>query len=222
MSMRAALGAIAAVVAAATVATAARGDQPRSGILEPVGSGVTVVYAVNGLSIRCSVGRAGGEARVGCSARGSGGRALERGFEATIDAKRTAAYRVRHGRPGSLASWREPAGPAVYGTFRRSGQGRVVSVAAGATVGFLGTGVGCTAKRDGTSPGIRCLLHGGEGLPGPCCGPNYTLLVGSYGFFLSARRLQVLHVVGDGVTQVGAGGGSTHSPPYRVVAEWRR
>ena len=221
--MRAALGAIAAVVAAAVVAAAASGDQPRSGILEPVGGGVTVVYQLNGVSVRCSVSRLGGQARVGCSARGLDGRPLERSFEATIDAARTAAYRVRGGHPVSLASRREPAGTPVYGAFRRSSQGRAVRIAAGGTVGFLGTGVGCTAKQDGGTPGIRCLLHGRQGLPGPCCGPNYALLVGSYGFFLSTRRLQLLYVVDDGVTQVGpGGGGSTHSPPYRVVAEWRR
>jgi hypothetical protein len=52
--------------------------------------------------------------------------------------------------------------------------------------------------------------------------PNFPLLVGSHGFFLSTRRAQALLVVDDGVTQVPNGGVARSAPPYRVIAEWRR
>jgi hypothetical protein len=147
---------------------------------------------------------------------------LERGFAATIDVTRTTAFRFRADRPSPLGAWREPASTPVYGAFQRSRAGRVVRLAGGATVGFRGTAVACSARRDGGAPGIRCLVHGDQALPGPCCGPNYALLAGSYGFFLSTRRLEMLDVVDDGVTQVGPGGSVPRLPPYRVAAAWRR
>ena len=93
----------------------------------------------------------------------------------------------------------------------------MITLAEGASIGFLGTNVGCAAVRDGLVPGIRCLAHSGQGLPGPCCGPNFALLVGSHGFFLSPRRLRELLVVDDGVSA----GTGPDSPPYRVIMEWR-
>lgn len=208
------LAAAAAAVSVASFAATAGGQQPPRGILDPAGGGVRVVYAVGAASVRCSFGRSGGVPRLACSLRGRDGRTPDRGFAATMDAGRVALFRVRAGRRAPLAAWSQQAGASAYGAFRRELHARVIRLHEGASIGFLGTNVGCAAVRDGRAPGIRCLAHGKGGLPGPCCGPNFPLLVGSQGFFLSAHRLQALLVVDDGVN------GS--APPYRVVSEWQR
>jgi hypothetical protein len=47
---------------------------------------------------------------------------------------------------------------------------------------------------------------------------GYPFLVGSHGFLTSARELEELLVVNDGVS-VGSSG--PQGPPYRVVSVWR-
>jgi hypothetical protein len=131
-----------------------------------------------------------------------------------MDAHRVALFRARAGGLTPLAAWSQQAGAPAYGAFRREPHARVIQLHGGASIGFLGTNIGCAAVRDGRAPGIRCLAHGTGALPGPCCGPNFALLVGSRGFYLSTHRLQALLVVNDGVNE--------SAPPYRVVSEWRR
>jgi hypothetical protein len=198
---------VTAASAASLVATAL-GGQPNGGILEPAGAGVRIVYALGNSSVQCSFGRSGHVPRLVC---GIGGRSSRQIFRAIIDVRRVAFFRVRGGRAAQLRAVSQRAGDPIYGPFGPDPEPRVITLAEGASIGFLGTNVGCTAVRDGVAPGIRCLAHSGQGLPGPCCGPNFSLLVGSHGFFLSTHRLQDLLVVGDGV----------NSPPYRVVTEWR-
>jgi hypothetical protein len=216
------LAAATLAVTVPSLAATAEGQRPARGILDPASGGVRVVYAVGAASVRCSSGRSSGVPRLACSLRGRGGRSPERDFAATMDAGRVALFRVRAGRRSRLGAWSQLAGAPAYGAFRREPYARVIRLRRGASIGFLGTNIGCVAVGDGRAPGIRCLAHGTGGLPGPCCGPNFPLLVGSHGFFLSTRRMRALLVVDDGVSQVPSGGVARSAPPYRVIAEWRR
>jgi hypothetical protein len=145
-----------------------------------------------------------------CSVRRDG---VQNGFRASMNHGRV----IFRAGSTTLAVVQRPGIP-VYGTYRADPRPRTIRLAESASIGFLGTNVSCEAARDGTAPGLRCLAHVGPGLPGPCCGPSFPLLVGSYGIYLSARRLQELLVVASGVT-VGSHSGAV---PYRVVREWRR
>jgi hypothetical protein len=216
------LAAAAVALTVASLAATAEGQRPPRGILDPAGGGVRVVYAVGAASVRCSFGRSRGVPRLACSLRRRDGRSPERDFAATMDAGRVALFRVRAGRRTRLAAWSQQTGAPAYGAFRREPHASVIRLHRVASIGFLGTNIGCVAVGDGRAPGIRCLAHGTGGLPGPCCGPNFPLLVGSHGFFLSTRRMQALLVVDDGVTEVPNGGVARSAPPYRVIAEWRR
>jgi hypothetical protein len=133
-----------------------------------------------------------------------------------MDPGRVVLSQVRAGKRVTLAAVSQASGKPVYGRFARDRHPRQINLAEGASIGFLGTNIGCAAVRDHSSPGIECLAHSGLGLPGPCCGPNFALLVGSHGFLLSSRRLAELLVVNDGVS-TGSGGS-----PVRVLHEWRR
>lgn len=212
-----------ATVAAAGVglASAAAGGPPPGPIREPAGGGVQIVYMLGAFSVRCSYSRAGGLPRLACGTRQAKGGIPEQAFAATMDARRVVFLRARAGRQTPLAALPQRAGAPVYGPFRQEGNARTVRLPEGATIGFIGTNIACSAERYGDAPALRCLAHGPGGLPGPCCGPNYPLLVKSNGFFLTPRRLQALLVVNNGVTQVadGAGAGSL-PPPYRVVRTW--
>lgn len=137
-----------------------------------------------------------------------------------MDPHQVVFLRVRAGRQSTLAALPQHPGSPVYGSFREQQAERIIQLQEGATVGFLGTNIACTAVADSNAPAVRCLAHGAGGLPGPCCGRNYTLLVKSKGFFLTPRRLQALLVITNGVTQVGNGGTAHPLRPYRVIADW--
>jgi hypothetical protein len=214
--------ALAAVAAAgAGLASAATGGRPQGGILEPAGGGVQIAYTLGASSLRCSYVRAGGPPRLACGTRQANGGTPRRAFAATMDPRRVVFLQVRAGGQTRLAAFPQRAGVPVYGPFRQERKPRIVQLLQGATIGFIGTNIGCTAQRYGNGPALRCFAHGPGGLPGPCCGPNYPLLVKSFGFFLTPRRLQALRVVRSGVTQV-ANGAATGPlpPPYRVVRNW--
>ena len=214
-------GLAAVAFAAAGLVSTAAGGGPQRGILEPVGGGVQIVYTLGASSVRCSYGGTTGLPRLACGTRQADGGSPQQAFAAVMDPHQVMFLRVRAGRQSRLAALPQRAGAPVYGPFREQRTERVVQLLEGATIGFLGTNIACTAESDGNAPAMRCLAHGPGGLPGPCCGPNYTLLVKSKGFFLTPRRLQALLVVNNGVTQVrnGAATGPL-PPPYRVVANW--
>jgi hypothetical protein len=110
------------------------------------------------------------------------------------------------------------AGAPVYGDYQHDAQPRSIRLAAGASVGFLGTNIACAAVAESATRGLRCLAHAGRGLPGPCCGPNFGLHVGSYGFFISPTRLEELRIVASGVYE----GSGPHPPPYRTARSWHQ
>jgi hypothetical protein len=189
---------LAACAAAASLAGFGWAGAPRSGILGPVGGGVRIAYS----SVTCSFDGTARVPRLTCSTSA-------RGFGAGIDRRHVDFFR------GStrLLTVAQRAGAAVYGDYAPDHDPGLIRLAAGATVGFLGTNIACSTVANG----LRCLAHAGQGLPGPCCGPNYGLHVGSSGFFLSPTRLQELHVVGTGVSE----GSGPHPPPFRVLRDWR-
>jgi hypothetical protein len=202
------------LVVAASGACAVAGGlaaPPQVGILDPAGGGVRIAYRIGTVSIQCSFRRTQAVPRLTCAARGP----VDHAFATSMDRSRVVFYRA--GRVTPLKAVSQAAGEPVYGDYAADPHPRLIELAQGASIGFLGTNVECVAVRDGSAPGIRCLAHGGQGLPGPCCGPNYPLQVGSYGFYLSARRLQELHVVNSGVST----GSGPHPSPYKVVKEWR-
>jgi hypothetical protein len=216
------VGGLAAVaVAAAGLCSVGAAAGPQGGILEPVGGGVEVVYRVGASSARCLYGRSAGLPRLVCDIGRAGGGSEKHGFAALMDARQVVFVRVRAGRQTRLAVLSQRAGVPVYGAFRRQRAARIVELRAGATIGFIGTNIACTAERYGNAPALRCLAHGPGGLPGPCCGPNYPFLVNSNGFFLTPRRLQALLVVNSGVTQVNNGTATgPPPPPYRAIRNW--
>lgn len=190
------VGLAAAAVAAATL-VATSSAAPPGGILQPVGGGVLIAYA----SVECSFDGPARLPRLSCSTSA-------RGFRAAMDRGRVAFLR------GStrLLTVTQRAGAAVYGDYLTDPSPRLIRLGAGASIGFLGTNIACATVANG----LRCLAHAGGGLPGPCCGPNYGLQVGSYGFFLSPTRLQELRVVHTGVYE----GSGPYPPAYRTVRSW--
>jgi hypothetical protein len=213
--MRAWVAALAVAIGAASAAATARGGPPQKGILQPVGGGVRLEYVVGADPVRCSLGLSGRTPQVACAVGGKAGR---RGFGATMDRRRLVFSRARAGRSTVLSTVSQRAGPPIYGAFRRYPP-RLIRLADDASVGFLGTNVACTAAAEGPAPGMLCLAHAGQGLPGPCCGPDYPLLVGSHGFLISPSELEELLVVNDGVS-VGSSG-PPPGAPFRVVRVWR-
>lgn len=189
---------LAVCAAVASLAGAGRAGAPRHGILQALGGGVRVAYS----SVTCSFGGTAALPRLACSTSA-------RGFGAGMTRRRVDFFR------GStrLLTVAQRAGTAVYGDYAPDPQPGLVQLAEGATVGFLGTNIACSAE----AGGLRCLARAGKGIPGPCCGPNYGAQVGSYGFFLSPTRLQELHVTGTGVYQASA----PHPPLFRVLRDWR-
>lgn len=189
---------LAACAAVASLAGAGWAGPPQTGILQPAGGGVRVAYG----SVACSFGLTASVPRLTCSTSA-------RGFGVRMDLRRVAFYR------GStrLLTVTQRAGTALYGDYEPDPNPGLITLAPGASVGFLGTNIACSAAANG----LRCLAHAGGGLPGPCCGPNYGLYVGSYGFFLSPTRLQALRVVSTGVYE----GSGPHPPPFRVLRDWR-
>jgi hypothetical protein len=214
-------GLAAAAVAAAGLCSTATGGEPQRGILDPVGGGVQIVYTVGASSVRCSYGGSSGLPRLACGTRPVDGDSPKQVFAAVMDPHQVVFLRVHAGRQSILAALPQRAGSPVYGPFRERRTDRIIQLLEGATVGFLGTNIACTAEPYGNGPAIRCLAHGPGGLPGPCCGPNYPLLVRSTGFFLTPRRLQALGVVSTGVREVPSGTvAGPLPPPFRVIRNW--
>jgi len=163
------------------------------------------VYPADGASVGCSFAATSRLPLITCTTRR---------LSATMDARRVVFNRA--GKRVAVVAQR--AGAPVYGPYEPAQPGNPIVLGKGATVGFLGTNVACTALLDGSAPALRCLPRGGLGLPGRCCGPNFGLLVGGHGFLLSPRRLEELLVVGTGVYT----GSGSHPAPFRVVKTWRR
>ena len=153
--------------------------------------------------------------RLSCSVRRAGGTPLEAGFAAKLDARRLTLYRIGQGRETLLASRAEPTGSAVFGAFARDPRRATIRLRRFQTIGFAGTGIGCFAVGAGSTPAVSCFLRShGRGPPGPY---NYWLLAHSYGFFLSAKRLQLLAAGREpGPNPSPAGFG----PLPHTVAEW--
>jgi len=215
------LGLASAVVAAAGLCSTAAGGEPQGGILFPVGGGVQIVYTVGASSERCSYGGSSGLPRPACSTRPVDGSTPMQSFAAVMDPHQVVFLRVHAGRQTRLAALPQLAGAPVYGPYREQRTDRIIQLREGATVGFLGTNIACTAAPSGHTPAMRCLARAPGGLPGPCCGPNYPLLVKSTGFFLSPRRLQALRVVSSGVREIPNGTvAGPVPPPYRVIKTW--
>ena len=195
---------------AACVVASSRAGTPRAGILQSAGGGVRIASVTAGVSTEClfAISRT-----LTCVVRDRDGH-IHDGFRASMNQDRV-VFAPRSTRPLTVA---QPPGTPVYGAYRTDPDPRLIRLDESASIGFLGTNIACQAARDGSTPGLRCLSHAGPGLPGPCCGPSFGLLVGSYGFYLSPRRLQELLVTGTGVTT------GSHPPraPYRIVREWRR
>ena len=206
------------LVSATAFTGSGRAQTPQEGVLEPAGGGNGIVSIVGGQAVACTFHRAGGVPQLRCDVRRN---ARIEGFLTTMDPNRVAFLRVRTNTTGNriapLAAVSQQAGAPVYGAFQSDPNPTQIELANGATIGFLGTNIACSARRDGRAPALLCLAHAGPGLPGPCCGPSFGLLVGSYGFFLSPRRLEELRVVTTGVYS----GSGTHPPPDRIVNEWR-